>query len=377
MGSVVSPATMKTLAHSVLGKNLGVRRGENVTIETWNATLPWANAFVLEAARLGARPMLLFVDEPTYWQEVDDLPASALGRVGSHEWAALRETDAYVFFYGPNDVARESALPQAKFLALSAFEDEWFRIIEKAHVRSARIDLGRINASEARRFGLDEDDWRKEMIESILVDPDRMHREGSAVGRALQRGKLVRITHSNGTDLDLRLRGRRPRIHDGVIDARDVANGEVFEPLPPGWVAVAVDELHAEGDFVANVASATAASGDDIGRMLPSRGGHWTFRDGKLARFSYEAGGDEFAKAYQRVGRGKERPGALNIGLNPRITRIPLMEDQHRGRVTLSIGRNYFLDGVTRTPHFHAYLVLDGADVQVDGRVIVRAGEIV
>ncbi len=107
--AVAGEANARALARAVLQKNLGVRRGENVTIEAWTAGLPWAEAFVLESYRLQAKPMLHFVDEETYWAAVEEFPATTLGRVGSHEWAALRETDAYVFLYGPSDAARQAA----------------------------------------------------------------------------------------------------------------------------------------------------------------------------------------------------------------------------------------------------------------------------
>ena len=370
-------AVMRAVARRVLAENLQVKRGENVTIETWSATLPWANAVVLEAFRLEARPMLLLVDEPTYWQAVDSLPPNVLGRVGSHEWAALRETDAYVFFFGPQDSVREAAVPPSRYGSLVAYEDEWFRIIEKHGVRTVRLDLGRIAPAAARRYHLDVDEWWKETIDALQVDPAVLHREGQRVGAALQRGRSLHITHPNGTDLELRLKGRRPRIHDGLVDRKDVQAGEVFEMLPSGWVAVAPDERFADGEFNSNVPSSAGASGGESTHPVPVRGGRWRFRDGRLDRFTYESGGEEFGKLYRRLGQGKERPGAVNIGLNPKIRTLPGMEDQRRGRVTFMIGRNSYLDGATQTPYFHGYLVLDGADVQVDGRWLVRSGEIV
>jgi len=55
--STADPAVQ--LAKNILSKTLHVRRGENVVIETWSETLPWAKPFVTEARRIGANPLLL------------------------------------------------------------------------------------------------------------------------------------------------------------------------------------------------------------------------------------------------------------------------------------------------------------------------------
>jgi leucyl aminopeptidase (aminopeptidase T) len=368
--------TRSQLARSVLQRNLLLRRGENLTVESWTGTLDLANAFVSEGFAAGLRPMLLYVDEETWWESVRRVPATTLGRVGSHEWAALRETNAYVYLMGPSDTVREAALPAAKAQALTAFDNEWFRLVEKSGVRSVRLDFGRINASEARRYRIDTEQWQRETIDATLIDPRQMHRSGTWLARALHRGHTVHVSHPNGTSLELKLRGRRPRVHDGVIDPADVRRGDVFESLPSGWVSVAVDEQFAEGQFVSNLRSVSSAAGGDVVVSPATSGGRWVFKDGRLTSFEYSEGGEEFAKLYQSLGPGKERPATLSVGLNPKIDRIPFKEDQHLGRISFCIGRNSFLDGVTHTPHFIGYLYLDGADLRVDDRLLIRDGKL-
>jgi leucyl aminopeptidase (aminopeptidase T) len=368
---------MRALARSALSKNLRLRRGENLIVESWTETVGWANAFVLEARRLHARPMLLFQDEATFWKTVEEVPAAEIGRVGSHEWAALKATDAYVFLYGPADTQREDSLPQGKLRELTAYEDEWFRIVEKERVRTIRFDLGRTNASAARQFGLGLDAWRKELVEATLVDTERMRRDGLKVARALEGGRSLRLVHSNGTDLELGLKGRRPRVHDGVIDERDVKLGDIFENLPSGWVAAAVDERVAEGRLVGNTQVSVSSMGHGFDDTGPAEGVEWEFHGGRLDSFRYAQGGEEFRKVYNRMGPGRERPGAVSVGLNPRIRNLPRMDDQRRGRVTLAIGRNTYLDGTTHTPYFAGFVHLDGGDLWVDGKPVLRSGEIV
>lgn len=359
----------RALAQNILTRTLQVRRGENVIIDSWSGTLDWANSFVLETRRLGAHPLLLTEDEATYWASAADKRATTLGSVGSPMWAALREADAYMYFYGPADFVRERALPSAVVDRVQATDHEWFRIVEKFGVRCARWDYGQTSEAAARNLGIDLDRWRGELLEGGLADPRELQRDGARIGRKLRYGHSVHITHPNGTDLELRLKGRRPKVDDGVIDANDLREGNVYAVVPSGVVQVAVDETYAEGTFNANYRCTSLQQ-----NYLSLEGGRWTFRGGKLVDFDYAKGLPAFRKAYNRVGAGRERPGGLSIGLNPKISTIPLLEDQAYGTVTLTIGRNVYMGGTTRSPHFTAYLVLRGADVTVDGEPLVTAG---
>lgn len=180
------------------------------------------------------------------------------------------------------------------------------------------------------------------------------------------------ISHSNGTDLRLRLARRKPTVDDGVIDEGDVRAGNVWTTLPSGVATVAVDETYAEGRFVADTPGVMFYQGRDC----PLSAGTWTFRRGRLAEYSFGSGSEEFLRLFPKLGAGKDRPGLLSVGLNPHTSAIPLLFDQERGKVTIAIGHNSHHGGATRTPHFSAYQSLGGATLEVDGKIVVDAGEL-
>lgn len=365
-------STRRELARNLLQNVLQIKRGENLLIETWSSTLPWAASLVLEARMVGARPLLLVEDEATFWQSVKEAPAANVGQVGSHDWAALKESDAHVYFYGPLETTLEDALPRSILARMNAGDHEWFRLIEKYGVRSVRWDLGRTSDRWAKKYGVGLAEWRRELIDASLVDPRAMQRSGARIGGALRRGREVHITHPNGTDLTLRLAGRRPSVHDGVIDASDVRAGDVWTVVPSGVVTVAVDETFAEGTFVPDITGVMFVRGVEE----PLAPGSWTFRKGHLTGFSHRTGDERFRRAYKALGPGKDRPGLLSIGLNAKISSIPLLFDQEQGVVTLAIGRNSHQGGSTQTPRFTAYRSLRGASVEVDGERIVDGGHL-
>lgn len=356
------------LARKVLKETLRVKAGENVVIETWSHAIPWAVAFVYEARRLGAHPLVLYEDEATFWKSVETLPAKQLGKVGDHEWGLLGKTHAYVFLRGPADRPRLGSLPPSTREALHAFNQEWYARAHKAHLRGARLWLSVASEEQARHFNIDPQVWRQELVEATMVDTATLVREAKRVAAALTRGKRLTLDHPNGTHLELRLKGRSPSVEDGVVGPEDLAEGENMTAVPSGLVSVAVDESFAEGNFHANRTSYLEGT--------RAEGGAWTFREGKLVAHTYRSGGEAFSVPFQKAPKGKEKPGILSIGLNPKISRAPQLEDLERGVVCLAVGGDQWFGG-SNPCAFMSWLALGGADLKVDGKLLVQGGNIV
>jgi leucyl aminopeptidase (aminopeptidase T) len=359
--------SVSEIARQVLTKTLRLRRGESVIVESWTHMLPWARAFVLEARRMGVRPMVLYEDEETYWSSVESAKASDIGHMSDPELAALAKTQAYVFLWGPEDRPRFNALPSEQRQALQAYGDRWYEVAEKARLRGCRMELGRATASMARFYGVSWEGWQEELRQASLVDPKSLARDGARVAKALAKRGTVRISHANGTDLELQLVGRKPVVDDGIVDEQDVRSGNNLTSIPAGAVYVAVDEKHARGRFVANRSSF-------LSKGVVS-GGRWSFDEDRLKEFEYGEGAAVFQEPFEAAGAGRDQPGLISIGLNPKIRLSPGMEDLERGAVLLAIGSNTVYGGKTRIP-FQSWLVLAGAHVEINGKVVAADGEI-
>jgi leucyl aminopeptidase (aminopeptidase T) len=359
------------MARVVLRKSLHVQAGEHVAIESWSETLEYANAFVLESLRLGARPLLLYQDEPTYWAAVAESRPSHLARVGDHLKAAIAKSDALVTFFGPSDRERFHALPSATMYRLSEYRDSLYAAAAKAGTRAVQIALGRASPASARMYGVDLGTWKAELVDSTTVDPEKLHARAERVARLFQRGRVLEVAHPNGTRLRLGLRERRPLISDGRVPRARAGGDWNLVQLPAGVVSVALDERVAEGNFRSNVKNSVGVF-DTVGEV---DGGQWTFLNGRLERYSYVTGQDVFSQSYERGPSGKEKVGLLSVGLNDRITMSPLLLDQEAGAITLQLGRN---EGAGGSNHFYwwAWLILRGADLRVDGTSLVRRGRL-
>jgi aminopeptidase len=357
------------VARIVLTKTLRVRKGENVVIETWSETLPWAKPFVAEARKLGANPLMLYEDEESYWEAVRSGNSRQIGRVGSHEWAALAKTSAYVFFFGPSEWPRRSELPPKKLVGVMAYNPDWYRRAAKGKIRGARMYLGRTSQVSAERWKMDLDRWREELVRASLVSPTELHRLGTRIGERMRKGKQVNLSHPNGTELSFRL-GRFPtQLDDAIVDEADLKASNNMATIPGGVVGQAIDHTSASGTVIGN-----HTIYPDSG---PVSGIQWKFSDGHLIDQSYQSGGDPLEAAYAKAPRtGRDRLGFFSVGLNPEISKLPQMEDQELGAVLLQVGGNSFRGGKNASP-FGAWMVLKGADLSIDGKPLLQGGRVV
>ncbi|HTP56018.1 MAG TPA: hypothetical protein VML53_05055 [Thermoplasmata archaeon] len=357
------------VARQVLTKTLRVRPGENVLIESWSEALPWAVPYVTEARKLGAHPMLMYEDEEAFWDALESGRSAATGRVGDHEWKALAETDAYVFFFGPAQWPRYAELSDKKTAGVAAYNPEWYRRAAKARLRGARMYLGRTSASAAARWKMDLDDWRTSLQRASLASPEEMHRLGSRLAARLKSGKRAKLTHPNGTSLEWRLGNFPVQLDDALVDSADLRAGNNMATIPGGVVGQAIDHTSARGTVVGN-----HTVYPDSG---PASGLSWTFENGHLTEYRLANGRADFEKVYSAAPKkGRDRLSFVSIGLNSKLSGCPQMEDQELGSVLLRIGGNSFVGGKNPCP-FGSWLVVTGGDLSIDGRPAVRRGQIV
>jgi len=366
-----SPREADRLAHRVLTTRLGLKAGENVTIEVYPSSLSWAAGFVRESRRLGAHPLVHYEDEDAYWAAVDDGKADLIGTPGSHEWATLAETDAYVYFWGPEDQQRMGNLPDKLVEQLIAFNNEWYARAGKAGVRGVRMAIARATPANARRWGVPLDAWRKELVASTMLDPKVMVRDAEKLRKALEGAGKVHVWHPNGTDLALKLVRRKATVVLGEATPAAIRKRKgrfgFMASVPDGSIFLAPDERTAEGTFVSNRVAA--------GFGTPVRGGRWTFRHGRLVAQSYSSGGAVIRKAYAAGKRGRDLPAMVEVGLDPTTHMAPTLQENERGAISIGIGSNRGFGGTTDAD-FNAILTTAGAELTVDGQVLVRGGRI-
>ena len=363
-------AAGKTLARTVLRKNLHLRKGESVLIESWPHTLDYAADFVTEARRMGARPTILYEDEAAWWDAVSRKNYGPLRTLSKAEKAAIGSADAYVYFWGPGDALRRRALPESIGAKVTEWNEEWYRTARKGGLRGVRMNIGLAPDQVAKEFGLSGKGLRERLAAAGAADAPKMAAVGARILAAIKKGKKLHLTHRNGTDLWMDLRGVHGRVDAGIVDA-ETRKGPygMMANNPTGLVMVAVDRANAVGTVVANRAVY------DFATLHRFTGAAWTFEKGRLARRAMGEGKGEFEKGFANAGEGRDQLSYFSVGLNPAAKDLPPCEDTEEGAVLLSVGNNHLAGGKIGVM-FRGYAMVAGGDVEVDGRRIVDGGRL-
>ncbi len=363
------PSTLqRAAARNIVRKYLRVRAGENVIVESWDHTMPMASAMLDEVRRVGGQALLVFNDEGAWWRAIDRKQSRLLGRSSAPEWAALRAADAYVNFWGPGDTDRIERLPDRDGAAFDWLWP-WYEVARKTGLRGVRMTTGFVTEGRARRWGVDLGNWEERVLRASLIDPKELAREGARLARAVSSGRRLRITHPNGTDLEVALAGVAPRVQDGRPHpwTRRASPSGMLTNIPAGNVDLILDGRTAQGTFRANRRT-------NIWWTWHA-GGALEFAGGRLRSYSFEDGAKEFVRQYRLGSSGKDRASALGFGLNPAAHDVPNLERWEQGCVTLVIGGNRGLGG-TNGSSFFSWFSLAGSEIAVDGTPVLRAGRL-
>ena len=364
-----SPSKLqRAAARTLVTKYLKVRAGENAIIESWKHTMPLATAMFDEIRRVGGKVLFVYNDEEAWWNAIDRKQTKLLGESSAPEWAALKAANVYVNFWGPSDTDRLEKLPDS---ADAAFDWlwPWYAVARRVGLRGLRMTTGFVTPARARQWGVNRAKWEESLLRASLVDPETLAKSGTRLSRALSRGKRVRITHANGTDLEVALAGAAPRVTDGRPRAyrRGDPRSGMLQQAPAGTVDVLLDSKTAEGQFRANRRT-------NIWWNWHA-GGSLEFTRGKLASYSLEEGQKEFVRRYADGTTGKERTSVLKFGLNPAVHDVPNLETVEGGSVSLQIGGNRGMGGSNGSTFF-TWFSLAGAEIAIDGTPAVRSGKI-
>jgi leucyl aminopeptidase (aminopeptidase T) len=356
------------LARRILLDCIKLKKGETVAIEAWTRNVPWVDYFIIEARRVGAFPLVIYDSDKAFWYAYENHWFENLGALSPLERALWQNADAFVNLYGPADRTRLLTIPEEERKEFLAFEDEWFNIVKERKTRWVRVELTRATPKLAREYGVNYESWLKELFEASTMDPKELSTLGNRLVQKMQGGKVLTITHRNGTNLELRLKNRKYSIWDGTTEVEGMSGHG--STVPSGSVLTSVDEQFAEGKIISNQVI-RFGTGRGVGTSAK-----WVFKSGHLEDYSYQKGVNEFESDLKRIGEEKIKPALFSIGLNPKIRKAPLFEIYERGTISFAIGSNEEVGGETKG-EFHSWIVLRGASVSVDGSAIIRSGKIV
>lgn len=198
---------------------------------------------------------------------------------------------------------------------------------------------------------------------AMRVDYVELRQAGERIAVELGGASRCRVTSAAGTDMVLNLDGRGAEVDDGNLQGT-----AAFGNLPAGEAFIAPVEGSAEGLVVFDGSLAGYGLLDDPVRVKVARG-RAVDADGKAARWlldTLDAGG-----ANGRV------LAELGIGTNPAATLSGnIIEDEKvTGTAHVAFGTNVSFGGANAST-VHIDGVLLGPTVELDGRLLVKNGEL-
>ena len=294
------------VARKIISETLRMKKGETLSIETWNNGLPFARRLVVEARRIGAIPIMIFEDESAYIEGVRVTPKDVLGSIGRHEYGLLAGSDAYVFIPGPPIGAYSPRLSRQEVADSTKYNRSWYEAAEKARLRGARLPFGYVGKEYAKLYGKTPEEMMHHQLKAALAGFPGISASGKALGLALQDGARATLLTVRGR-LEFALRGDM-EIEDGVVDEKDVAGGYNMTYVPPGFVSKQVDPASANG---------TVSLSPSVTRLGLVGEARLEFEGGRLVRWKSRSSSKKLSELVEAVPPEKRTLSQLIVGLNP------------------------------------------------------------
>ncbi len=295
------------VARKVVSETLHLKKGESVTVETWNNGLPIALRFVGEARMAGAIPLTLFEDEDAYVFGVKNAPADIRGKMGKHEHGLLAASDAYIFI--PNELLEGYArrLTPEEVEAATGYGDSWYDEAEKAGLRGARMSFGFAGRELAKQLGKSLEQIELHQLEATLADFGSIRKAGKELASRLRDNGSGSLTSPGGSHLKFEYE-RGEHIEDGVVDAKDVAAGHNMTYLPPGFLRKGVKPGSVSGRVKLSPSiGLTGIIGDAT----------LDFEKGRLVKWSSKSSRRILDETIEDQPQDERVMNALTVGLNP------------------------------------------------------------
>jgi leucyl aminopeptidase (aminopeptidase T) len=197
----------------------------------------------------------------------------------------------------------------------------------------------------------------------MSADMGELRRRSRAVADLLDRAAVAEIRCPNGSELRLGLEGRAAIPDDGELSAPGA-----FGNLPCGEGFIAPLEGTSSGRLVVDGTIATVG--------IPTAPTALTVEDGRLVAADGDAG-ERLLDLLTPHGPDATSVAELGIGTNEKATMTEnvLEAEKILGTVHVAFGASAAIGGTVQVP-VHLDCVVSTPDVQLDGELVVRGGEL-
>jgi len=318
-----------------------------------------------------------------------DVPEKYFALTPKEQKALAEAVDGVITIESPWDPTVMAKLPREKLNARTS----GFFPVRKIILSKKWCYVGYPSEPMARTHGIPYGELKRLIIEGMLYDLDKLRSDCDKVAAALRGADWVRIKDEMGTDLELRISGRRINKDDGIISDEDVAKGDTGSNMPAGEVFIAPVETVGEGTLYCPLTR------DRFTRKI-IKGVKLVFKEGRLVLDKCEAEENEedlkkTLESCLKIDEEKVRKGEipevrtinvaeLGIGLNRAIDKAIgyiLTDEKIGGSVHVAIGSNKTYGGTSESTLHWDFVTIPKVTIEViymDGssRIIMEDGEL-
>jgi leucyl aminopeptidase (aminopeptidase T) len=336
------------VARKILTETLQVKKGDSVTVETWDNGMPFARRALAEARALGCTGIMIYEDEQAYVEGVRRAPEDAVGVMGKNEYSLLAGTDAYIFIPGQALGAHSKTLKPDERTRSTRYNDSWYEAAQKAGLKGARLSFGYVGNDLARVLGKRVEDVVRAQLRAALVDFDQISRSAAEVAPLFVDGAGAEV----GTErsrIAFSLKGELT-VEDGRVDEEDMRTGNNMTYVPPGFVAKDIDPESANGSVV------LTDTLTDYGVIPRAK---LEFKDGRVV--SWESAAKAIMKKiFDSVPPEERKLKLLVLGLNPELG--------------YGLGQDRFVEGALTLGGFGFRGLVKRGTLKVGGSSVVAVG---
>lgn len=370
-------ATVDTgrIAATIVNQSAGIRPGELVLIKGGTRDQKLLEDLAVEVRKLGAHPLIsigsdrldrrLFVDVD---EQFDTQAPEFFARMAEFIDVLLTVD------YGEKQDNLADIPARRRAERAGAFEKIQKKMLDRGVVR---VHLGNDmypTQTLATQFAMPYDELAEIFWAGVNTDYEQLQVLGANVKDAVSKGKTLRITAPNGTDLTVEIDRRPIFVSDGIVSSEDrYARGPACQVwLPAGEVYLAPVPKTAQGTFVAETFFYEGKRVDGLTLK---------FSKGKLTSMTAKSDITALREAYNAAPMERDWFGAIDIGINPDVKAPPgsrLVTWIGAGTISVGIGSNTWAGGDNEVPYglyghlLNGTLTVDGTKIVDKGRLLVK-----
>jgi aminopeptidase len=351
-------------AHQVVTRSAQVQEGDRVVISGSPDDIELLENIATHVRRLGAHPLVVVWSDRLTRRTYDDVPEQFDSQRDVWAWAMADMADVVITIAPGSAVDLLAELPMHRVIARRQANAGLNEHINTSGMRTVEVGNGLYpSESLAQRFGMSQQELARLFWEGVQADPTRLMNSANAIADVFRTGRVVHVTHPNGTDITFRIDGQTPGINNGVVPPA-VPGTPRGTWLPAGEVYTVVVPGSGNGRLVID---RTLFQGIEIRDLTV------TVENGRLTDMTSPSDLSSFRAAYDAAPPERDVLSVFDVGINPGVASQRVVSWVPAGMATFGFGSNLFAGGDV-TIDWLLPLHQPGTTVRVDDTIIIENG---